>query len=221
MTQQYVCIHGHFYQPPRENAWLEIVEAQDSADPYHDWNLRITAECYAANAASRILDGDGYIIDVVNNYAEISFNFGPTLLSWMEKNAQGVYEAILEADKVSAGRFNGHGSALAQPYNHMIMPLATRSDKITQILWGIRDFEYRFGRTPEGMWLPETAVDMETLDIMSGFGIAFTLLSPHQAEEVRWKDSGQLAGCARHPYRLQPSLSHRALFGTRHGTFFL
>ncbi len=189
-----ICIHGHFYQPPRENAWLETVELQDSAYPYHDWNERITAECYGPNAFARILDGDGRIAKIVNNYARISFNFGPTLLSWLEEKAATVYAAILEADRQSLARFSGHGSALAQVYNHMILPLASRRDKITQIIWGIRDFEHRFGRKPEGMWLPETAVDLETLEILVERGIRFTILSPFQAGSVRaigesaWQD---------------------------------
>jgi alpha-amylase/alpha-mannosidase (GH57 family) len=184
-VKRYICIHGHFYQPPRENPWLESLEIQEEAYPYHDWNERITAECYAPNTASRILDPERRIIDIVNNYAKISFNFGPTLLSWMEVNNPEVYEAIILADKESRRIFSGHGAALAQPYNHMIMPLASTRDKRTQILWGIRDFESRFERKPEGMWLPETAVDLETLDIMAEFGITFTILAPHQAERVR------------------------------------
>jgi alpha-amylase/alpha-mannosidase (GH57 family) len=192
--ERYICVHGHFYQPPRENPWLEAIELQDSAHPYHDWNERITAECYATNATSRILDGEGWIIDIVNNYANISFNFGPTLLAWMETHGPDVYQAVVEADQLSQKRFSGHGSALAQPYNHMILPLASRRDKYTQISWGIRDFEKRFGRYPEGMWLPETAVDLECLDILAEFGIRFTILAPHQASQVRplggdeWKD---------------------------------
>jgi alpha-amylase/alpha-mannosidase (GH57 family) len=182
---RYTCIHGHFYQPPRENAWLEAVELQDSAYPFHDWNERITAECYAANTASRILDSEDYITKIVNNYAKISFDFGPTLLAWMEKNAPEVYKVILEADKESQRSFSGHGSALAQAYNHIIMPLANRRDKYTQALWGLRDFEHRFGRKPEGMWLPETAADVETLDILTELGIKFTILAPHQARKVR------------------------------------
>ena len=142
---KYVCIHGHFYQPPRENPYLEAIELQDSAYPYHDWNERITAECYAPNAASRILDSENRIIKLLNNYAQISFNFGPTLLSWMKEQAPKVYAAILEADQSSAQRFSGHGSAIAQGYNHMILPLANRRDKVTQVKWGIRDFESRFG----------------------------------------------------------------------------
>ncbi len=182
---RYVCIHGHFYQPPRENPWLEEVELQDPAYPYHDWNERITAECYAPNTASRILDTERRIIDIANNYTKISFNFGPTLLSWMEKHQPDVYRTIIEADRLSQKRFSGHGSAIAQAYNHMIMPLANSRDKRTQVIWGIRDFEYRFGRKPEGMWLPETAVDLETLDIIAEQGIKFTILAPRQAQRVR------------------------------------
>ena len=186
--ERYICIHGHFYQPPRENPWLEAVELQDSAYPYHDWNERITAECYAPNAVARIMDGEGRIVRLVNNYAKMSFNFGPTLLSWLEVNNPEVYQCILEADAESRKNFGGHGSALAQAYNHMILPLANRRDKYTQVLWGIRDFERRFRRTPEGMWLPETAVDLETLDILAELGIRFTILSPYQA--ARWRNLG-------------------------------
>lgn len=180
-----ICIHGHFYQPPRENPWLEAVELQDSAAPYHDWNERITAECYAPNSVSRILDAQDRIVKLVNNYSKISFNFGPTLLSWLEVNAPEVYAAILAADQESAKNFSGHGSAIAQAYNHVIMPLANSRDRATQILWGIRDFEKRFKRTPEGMWLPETAVDTETLELLAKFGLRFTILAPHQAARMR------------------------------------
>lgn len=183
--KRYVCIHGHFYQPPRENPWLEEVEVQDSAVPYHDWNQRVTAECYAPNSASRILDGDRRIMDIVSNYAKMSFNFGPTLLSWMEKSSPEVYQAILDADRQSMEWRSGHGAALAQVYNHLIMPLASTRDKHTQVIWGIRDFEYRFQRFPEGMWLAETAVDLETLDILAEHGILFTILAPHQAARFR------------------------------------
>jgi len=182
---RFICIHGHFYQPPRENPWLEEIELQDSAYPYHDWNSRITAECYAPNTASRILDPDRKIIDIVNNFSKISFNFGPTLLSWLEKHNAEVYNAILEADKKSQEIFSGHGSALAQAYNHLIMPLANRRDKQTQVIWGIKDFEHRFKRKPEGMWLPETAVDLETLEILAEQEIKFTILAPRQAQRVK------------------------------------
>jgi alpha-amylase/alpha-mannosidase (GH57 family) len=183
--KRYICIHGHFYQPPRENPWLETVELQDSAYPYHDWNERVTAECYAPNSVSRILDGDNQIIQLVNNYSKISFNFGPTLLSWLEAKAPDVYDAILEADRESQQNFSGHGSALAQVYNHMILPLANTRDRRTQILWGIRDFQRRFKRMPEGMWVPETAVDIESLEVLAELGIRFTILAPHQADRVR------------------------------------
>jgi alpha-amylase/alpha-mannosidase (GH57 family) len=182
---RFICIHGHFYQPPRENPWIEEVEIEDSAFPYHDWNARITAECYAPNTASRILDTKKSIVDIVNNYASISFNFGPTLLMWLEQNNPKVYSAILDADKESMKQFSGHGSALAQVYNHIIMPLASSRDKRTQVIWGIQDFRHRFGRAPEGMWLAETAVDLETLEILADQGILFTILSPSQASRIK------------------------------------
>ncbi len=190
-----ICIHGHFYQPPRENPWLEDVELQDSAFPYHDWNERIAYECYAPNARSRLLDGDGRIERIVSNYSRISFNFGPTLLSWLKEKMPDVHQAIVESDQNSRERFSGHGSALAQCYNHMIMPLANLRDKQSQVIWGIRDFESRFGRKPEGMWLPETAADEESLDVLAQHGIKFTILSPYQAKntkpldgEADWQD---------------------------------
>jgi alpha-amylase/alpha-mannosidase (GH57 family) len=192
--ERYICIHGHFYQPPRENPWLELVELQDSAAPYHDWNKRITTECYATNAKSRILDNRGRITKIVNNYSKISFNFGPTLLAWLEKEEPNVYMAILRADQESLQRFSEHGSALAQVYNHMILPLANTRDKVIQIRWGLLDFEYRFRRKPEGMWLPETAVDLETLDLLAAEGILYTILAPDQAKSIRplgapaWQD---------------------------------
>jgi alpha-amylase/alpha-mannosidase (GH57 family) len=173
---------------------LEAVELQDSAYPYHDWNERVAAECYAPNATARLLDGDGRIERIVNNYAKISFNFGPTLFSWMKENAPEVVAAVVEADHQSRGRFSGHGNAIAQCYNHMIMPLANARDQHTQVLWGIRDFEHRFGRKPEGMWLPETAADDGSLDALAEHGIQFTILSPFQASRVRrlgaeeWRD---------------------------------
>ncbi len=167
---KFICIHGHFYQPPRENPWLEAVELQDSASPYHDWNERIAYECYAPNARARLLDGEGRIQRIVSNYSRMSFNFGPTLLSWLKEKMPDIHDAIVDADKKSRERFSGHGSALAQIYNHMIMPLANARDKRTQVLWGIRDFEFRFGRKPEGMWLAETAADNESLDVLAERG---------------------------------------------------
>ncbi len=193
--RRYICIHGHFYQPPRENPWLEEVEIQDSAYPYHDWNERITAECYAPNTASRILDPEGVIINIVNNYCRMSFDVGPTLLQWMARHSRETYEAIIEADRISMDRL-GHGGAIAQAYNHIIMPLANSRDKYTQVYWGIRDFEFRFGRPPEGMWLPETAVDTETLEIMASLGIRFTILSPQQALRFRKLGEKQWHDCS-------------------------
>jgi alpha-amylase/alpha-mannosidase (GH57 family) len=187
---RYVCIHGHFYQPPRENPWLETVEVQDSAAPYHDWNDRITAECYAPNGASRITNKEDEIIRIMNNYARMSYNFGPTLLSWLLDKAPRTYRMILHADKVSAQRYSGHGSAMAQVYNHLIMPLASRRDALTQIRWGIADFEFRYGRKPEGMWLAETAVNRSVLDLMAQEGIKFTVLAPVQCAQVRILPTG-------------------------------
>ncbi|MGH9315688.1 MAG: DUF3536 domain-containing protein [Thermoanaerobaculia bacterium] len=182
---RFLCVHGHFYQPPRENPWTGRIEREESAAPYENWNERITAECYEPNAFPRVPDASGKLVELPGNYAKMSFNFGPTLLEWLAEKAPRVYGAILSADKESGERFSGHGSAMAQAYNHMILPLASRGDKRTQVLWGIRDFEHRFGRFPEGMWLPETAVDAETLETLAESGIRFTILAPHQANRVR------------------------------------
>jgi alpha-amylase/alpha-mannosidase (GH57 family) len=181
---RYVCIHGHFYQPPRENPWLETIEQQDSAYPYHDWNERITAESYGPNAEARILDDRDRIVRIVNNYSQISFNFGPTLLAWLREYARETYDAVLQADRDSIARF-GRGSALAQGYGHVIMPLANDRDRRTQVIWGRRDFKWRFEREPDGMWLPETAVDIPTLEHLAAQGIRFTILAPNQAARTR------------------------------------
>ncbi len=205
-----VCIHGHFYQPPRENPWLEAIQLQDSAAPYHDWNERIADECYAPNAAARLLDAEGYITAITNNYRDISFDMGPTLLKWLEDARPSVYDAVMDADALSREAHGGHGAAMAQPYNHMVMPLANRRDKVTQVVWGIHDFRHRYGREPEGMWLPEAAVDLETLDIMAENGIRFTILGPQQASRFRplgegaWQEpEGELD--TRRPYLIQLS----------------
>ncbi|MEE3348943.1 MAG: DUF3536 domain-containing protein [Candidatus Gastranaerophilaceae bacterium] len=190
----FLTIHGHFYQPPRENPWLDAIELQDSALPFHDWNERINKECYNPNSVSKIVDSRNKILDVVNNYEYMSFNFGPTLLSWMEKYAPHTYERIVKADIESRAEHGGHGNAMAQVYNHMIMPLANEHDKETQVKWGIYDFEYRFGRKPEGIWLAETAVDDDTLRVCEANGIKFVVLSPYQALKIReegtneWQD---------------------------------
>jgi alpha-amylase/alpha-mannosidase (GH57 family) len=208
--KRYVCIHGHFYQPPRENPWLETVETQDSAAPYHDWNERICAECYATNGAARVLNTKNQITRIVNNYARTSFNFGPTLLSWLKENAPRTYRMILDGERRSRKTFKGHSSAMAQVYNHAIMPLANRRDKITQIRWGIADYEHHYGIPPEGMWLSETATDTETLELLAQHGIKFTVLAPHQCKRMRalkhgeaWTDTPDATVDTSHPYLIR------------------
>jgi alpha-amylase/alpha-mannosidase (GH57 family) len=219
--RRYICIHGHFYQPPRENPWLEAVETQDSAAPYHDWNERICAECYATNGAARIVNIKNQIIRIVNNYSRISFNFGPTLLSWVRDNAPRTYRMILDGEKRSRKSFKGHSSAMAQGYNHIIMPLANRRDRITQIRWGIADYQFHYGVPPEGMWLAETAADTETLELLATHGIKFTVLAPHQCKRIRvlgredaaWTDTPNATVDTSHPYRVRfPSGVSLAVF---------
>jgi alpha-amylase/alpha-mannosidase (GH57 family) len=188
-SPRYICIHGHFYQPPRENPWLEAVEVQDSAHPHHNWNERITRECYAPNTRARLIDAHGKIANLLNNYAWISFNFGPTLLSWLAEFAPQTLAGIVQGDRASRERHRGHGNALAQCYNHPILPLAGERDKKTQVAWGLADFRKRFGRDPEGMWLPETAVDTPSLEVLAAAGIRFTVLAPRQAK--RWRKLGE------------------------------
>ncbi|MDD5218414.1 MAG: glycoside hydrolase, partial [Candidatus Omnitrophica bacterium] len=210
-----LCLHGHFYQPPRENPWLEQIELQESAAPFHDWNERIYYECYLPNAIARVLDSKGEIVGIINNFEGISFNIGPTLMSWLEEKHPETYQQIIAADYRSRELRSGHGNAISQVYNHMILPLANRRDKLTQVRWGIQDFRYRFGRDPDAMWLPETACNDESLEILAEEGIKFTILAPHQAEAIRpipesglaaeakdgWQDvsSGQID--PRQPYR--------------------
>lgn len=189
MSDTCLCIHGHFYQPPRENPWIEGIERQDSAAPFHDWNERIHYECYLPNSRARVIDEKGHIVDIVNNYERMSFNFGPTLLSWIHDKHRDTFRRILEADRRSVERHGGHGNAIAQGYNHIILPLASRRDKVTQIRWGLEDFKYYFDRPSEGMWLPETAIDQETLEVLIEEGVKYTILSPHQAEAVRGLDA--------------------------------
>lgn len=193
-NKKYLTIHGHFYQPPRENPWIEEIEIQDSAHPHHDWNEKICWQCYGPNSVSRIVDGANSIIEISNNYKYMSFNFGPTLLSWMEKYNNSAYRRIIQADIESREMYNGHGCAIAQVYNHIIMPLANQNDKITQVIWGLKDFQKRFGRNSEGIWLAETAVDAQTLEVLIDCGVKFTILSPYQAKcvnkigERNWQD---------------------------------
>jgi alpha-amylase/alpha-mannosidase (GH57 family) len=180
-----ICIHGHFYQPDRANPWTGTVDPEPTAAPFHDWNQRIAAECYRPNAAARVLSPDGRIDRVVSTYEGISFNVGPTLLAWLAAAEPWTYRAMIAADRASADRFGGHGSAMAQPWVHAIQPLADERDRRTLVRWGCIDFASRFGRPPEGMWLPETAVDTATLEVLAAEGIAFTVLAPWQAAEVR------------------------------------
>ncbi len=206
-NKKYLTIHGHFYQPPRENPWIEEVEMQDSAYPEHDWNEKISAQCYSPNAVSRMVNNNNQIIEISNNYEKISFNFGPTLLSWMEKYDNYAYERIIQADINSRKLYNGHGCAIAQVYNHIIMPLANRNDKVTQVVWGLKDFEKRFGRNSEGIWLAETAVDAQTLEVLIECGVKYTILSPHQAKcvnkigEHNWQDVSWGSIDPSQPYR--------------------
>ena len=218
MTVRSIVIHGHFYQPPREDPWLNQVAAEPSAAPYHDWNERIERESYRAVVAARVYAPDGRIAQIVNTLASISFNFGATLLEWLERETPGTYAAVLEADRASRARHAGHGNAIAMPYHHVIMPLASRRDKITEVRWGIADFRRRFGRGPEGMWLPETAVDPETLDVLAAEGIAFTILAPHQVEQApadgsagRYRTSG---GRSIALFVYDGAISHDVAFGS-------
>jgi hypothetical protein len=192
----FVTIHGHFYQPPRESPWTGEIQRQEGAAPFHDWNERITDECYGPNGRSRVLDSQGRIAALVNNYAHLSFDFGPTLLSDMDRRFPRVYQRILDADRESVARHGGHGSGMAQVYNHAILPLASLPDKWTQVRWGLRDFQHRFGRPSEGLWLSETAIDAETLRVVAEAGVRFLVLAPHQALRMRglgerkWEECG-------------------------------
>lgn len=215
---RFVCIHGHFYQPPRENPVTDQVPRQPSAAPAHDWNERITNECYAPNAAARVHGVDGAKDRTVSNYARMGFNFGPTLLRWLLRHRPDVHRAILDADLESRDRF-GHGSALAQVYHHAILPLSNARDRRTEVAWGVRDFELRFGRPPEGMWLSECAVDVPTLEELAARRVAFTILSPYQAARVRapgkraWSRIDGATLDPRRPYRVSlPSGASIAVF---------
>ena len=207
--KKFICIHGHFYQPPRENPWTGEVDAEESAKPFHDWNERITQECYEANTQAALLNPKGEVAARINNFSKISFDIGPTLLGWLRRKSPATYQAIVAADHQSVLKRSGHGNAMAQVYNHLIMPLASRRDKITQVVWGIKDFEFNYGRRPEGMWLSETAVDRETLNVLADHGIRFTVLAPHQAWRARhvgfgtrWQYIRNEAIDTKHPYRI-------------------
>jgi alpha-amylase/alpha-mannosidase (GH57 family) len=183
MRRRSVVIHGHFYQPPREDPWTGSVPLQASAAPHHDWNARVHDECYRAVVAARILDDQGRIVHVMNTLAWMSWDAGPTLLEWMSREAPDTYREFLNADRLALTRI-GHGGALATPYHHVILPLSSRREKETEVRWGIADFRRRFGREPEGMWLPEAAVDTETLEVLAREGIRFTVLGPGQVRSI-------------------------------------
>ena len=207
MPRRLLCLHGHFYQPPRENPWIEAIEVQDSAEPFHDWNERVAAECYGPNGAARFKNGADRIVDIVNNYSHLSFNVGPTLLAWLERARPETYTRVVEADQRSA-EARGHGNALAQGYAHTILPLSNARDLRTQIRWGMADFRRRFRREPEGFWLPETAADTRTLAALSAEGIRYTVLSPYQAVRVRppggaWVDARDARFDPTRPYRVR------------------
>ena len=202
-----ICIHGHFYQPPRENPWTGEIEKQDSAEPYHDWNERIHHECYKANSEAEIIDDTGKVVAIINNYELLNFNFGATLLAWIQHKHPETYNKIIEADKNSITAHNGHGNAIAMCYNHMIMPLANLNDKITQVLWGLADFKHHFRRDSEGIWLPETACDIETVEVLINLGIKYIILDTSQAAYCRkmgsaeWIDVNDGSINPKRPYR--------------------
>ena len=204
-------VHCHFYQPPREDPWHARVVPEPEAAPFANWNERITHECYEPFATARTLDAEGHITGRVNLYESVSFDVGPTLMRWLEPNAPAVYRAILTADRSSAVRLNGHGNAIATPYNHVILPLASRRDKVTEVRWGLADFRRRFAREPEGLWLPETAVDEETLVVLAEAGLRFTIVAPHQLDNPRWT----ACPCSSTPAAGAPSRSSRTTVRSR------
>ena len=211
-----VVVHGHFYQPPREDPWTGEVPRQPSAAPFHDWNQRIERECYGPVTHAALLDGGGSVRGRMNALKHMSFDFGPTLLAWLEPNAPETYSKILLADRDSCERLDGSGNAMAMAFHHAILPLADPRDRRTEVRWGIADFQRRFQRKPEGMWLPETAVDSDTLATLAGAGIRFTVLAPHQVERV---PAGGLPGRVTTPegevavFVYDGALSHAVAFG--------
>lgn len=202
-----ICIHGHFYQPPRENPWTGEIELQQSAAPYHDWNERIWDECYKPNTEADIINDEGKTVLEVNNYEYINFNFGPALLAWIKNKHPETYKRIIKADSNSIKLHKDHGNAIAMCYNHMIMPLANFNDKLTQVRWGLADFKYHFGRDSEGIWLPETACNRETIEVLISEGIKYIILDTSQAEMIRktgtekWMDVSDNSINPRQPYR--------------------
>jgi len=178
-------VHGHFYQPPREDPRTGEIEPQPSAAPFHDWNERVHAESYLSNVFADLQTPRGE--EVVNTFERISFNVGPTLMSWMERFHPRTYQRIVRADKKSA-ELLGSGNAMAQAFHHTILPLSNMRDVRTQVRWGLVDFRWRFGRESLGMWLPETAVNDDVLRVLIEQEVSFTILAPWQAG--RWREPG-------------------------------
>jgi alpha-amylase/alpha-mannosidase (GH57 family) len=214
----YLCIHGHFYQPPRENPWTGKTQLEESAAPFHDWNERIFNECYKPNTEAVIVDDKGKVIKRVNNYEYLNFNFGPTLMEWMRETHKDTLQKIIEADKTSASNHSGFRNAIAQAYNHTILPLSNRKDKVTQVKWGLKYFEHFFGRKSQSMWLPETAANDETLEVLIDEGIRFIILDPAQASMIRktgeknWEDVS--AG------NINPKMTYRYFSGNKYIDIF-
>lgn len=181
----FIIVHGHFYQPPRENPWTDAIDHQPSAAPFHDWNERVHAESYRPNTLANIVTPEGE--RTVSNYERMSFDIGPTLMRWLQRVHPKTYSRIQSADRSSAQRL-GHGNAIAQSYHHTILPLSPLHDVRTEVAWGLADFRHRFEREAEGMWLPETAASNGVLDVLIDEGVAFTILAPHQA--ARWRRDG-------------------------------
>ncbi len=214
---RHIIIHGHFYQPPRESPWTGLIAPEHGAAPFPNWNERILSECYNANAHAHTMEGR--VVRIRNNYEALNFNFGPTLASWLERHGRAAWRAIRRGDEAGAARHGGHGPAIAQAYNHSILPLLSDRDKAVQIAWGIEDFAYRFGRRPEGMWLPECGVDEPTLAALAEARIAYTILAPEQgrfdgaaereAGPFIWRDGGR--GVA--VFRFDRELSREVSFG--------
>ena len=215
-TPRSVCIHGHFYQPPRESPWTGVIERQVSAAPFHNWNARIAAECYAPCLAAPILDADGAVLRRVNCWSHLSFDVGPTLMRWLNLHAKDVHDGIVAADRARVAE-RGFGGAMAQGYHHAILPLCSDEDRKTEIHWGLVDFEARFGRRAEGLWMPESAVSQATLCDLVDAGVQFVVLAPEQAEAIEgpqgWSHNLTGADCARaHRVELPGGRSMAAFF---------
>jgi len=202
--KKYFALHGHFYQPPRENPWSGEIDEQPSAQPYHDWNSRIARECYIPNSTARIYS-EGKIKAIASNYDYLNFNYGPTLLNWFAKSEPHYFEKVVDAARQSKER-TGHSNAIAQGYNHIILPLANDRDRLTQLRWGLADYKHHFGFAAEALWLPETACSNEILSLLAGEGLRYVILAPSQADKVlkygetKWQNVADGSIDTRRPY---------------------